>query len=355
MLPSDSPDEAAWDAAAALHDAALARLDAREIDEADRLARQAVDALDRAVGPDHPDAANARVTLARIAAARARYAESAALAREAVDALAPLAGEPVVDEIRLVGLEQLGEARTRLADYAGAEEALDAALALAVPRADLAAARVQNARGVAFKFAGRYDEAQAAYDDARARHERAGEALPATLLHNLAGLAWSRGDFAESERYAREAVARRSAEGDDDLALGQDLVGLADALAGLGRLDEAEATYRDALARYRVIDPEHPEVAYALHNLGDALADAGRAGEAERCYHDAIALKLRVLGPAHPEVAATRANLATLLGSVGREPEARALAEESAAIARALPAGHPIRVGCEAVAARWRR
>ncbi|HEY2512100.1 MAG TPA: tetratricopeptide repeat protein, partial [Polyangiaceae bacterium] len=115
---------------------------------------------------------------------------------------------------------------------------------------------------------------------------------------------------------------------------------------------EAEALYREGLETLRRHDPGHPEVGYALHNLADALAEAGRAAEAESMYLEAIAHKGGAMGEDHHEVAASRANLAALLASCGRRDEAYLLAQGAAARTEHLPSSHPVRVGCEAVAAR---
>ncbi len=345
-------DEAAWDAAAALHEAALAHLEQGELDAAERLAREAVGALDRAVGPAHPDAANARCTLALIATIRAQYARAATLAREAIDALRAQPVEPVVDAVRRVAFTRLAEADLRLGAYAEAEEAIDAALALARVGSEdpMELAQIQDTRGVLLKSGGRYDEARAAYEEARRAYEAAGLHEPATLLHNLAGLACACDEFVEAEGLARRAIAARG-EDDEPLALAQDIAGLGDALAGQGRATEAEASYRDAIARMRAIAPEHPEIGYALHNLADLLSEVGRDQDAVAAYREAIAHKARALGERHHEVAASEANLAALLAPRDAAA-ARALAVRAAASVASLPPSHPVRVGCESLTTR---
>jgi tetratricopeptide (TPR) repeat protein len=350
-------DEAAWSAAAAQHDAALDLIDEGKLAEAEHLARSAADALARSVGREHPDTANAWCTLSRIASYRGRFADAATHAHQAIAALVAVSANPIVDAIRLSALHHLGTACTSLGRFAEAEEVLASALALATRETHEdagAAAEIQNARGILFKFLGRHDEAQIAYDDALRRFEEAQSAPPAALLHNVAGLACARGDFAAAEALARRAIDRRREAEGECFGLAQDVAGLADALASQGRLQEAEALYRNALARLHALAPAHPEVAYLLHNLGDALVDAGRPADAEACYREAIAHKERALGVDHPEVAASQANLAALLSTQGRHGEARALAENAVAITAHLTAAHPIRAGCEAIAARLR-
>lgn len=131
-----------------------------------------------------------------------------------------------------------------------------------------------------------------------------------------------------------------------------DLCGLGDALAGQDRYVEAEAAYREAVAGFLASErPEHPEVAYCLHNLADTLTSQGRASEAEDAYRESIRRKERSLGARHYEVGASMNNLAALLFETGRRKEARECSRRALELVRdALPANHPVRLGCEALA-----
>jgi tetratricopeptide (TPR) repeat protein len=261
--------------------------------------------------------------------------------------------EDVVRPMRTATLGRLGAHLARSGDYRRAEsllrEALSEVQALA-PDDPVAHGSAWNDLGVCLRFAARFDEAEAAYAEAEACFARAGRPAPATLLHNLAGLACARGEPAVAERWARHAVEQRRSDGDDFL-LGTDLCGLGDALAGLGRPDEAEAAYRDGLARYTASGrADHPEVAWALHGLADALADRKRSDEAEATYRACLELKLRLYGLEHLETAATLSNLATLLAGMGRLAEASELSAQARAVARAvLPTDHPVRQGIDAL------
>ena len=121
-------------------------------------------------------------------------------------------------------------------------------------------------------------------------------------------------------------------------------------MSGVGRHREAAAAYREAIAAYESAGHgAHPEVACFLQNLGDTLADAGEDAEAEGCYREAIARKEACYGPTHPEVGAALASLAALLATRGGN-EAADLAQRAMQITATLDEGHPLRIGCEAVA-----
>jgi tetratricopeptide (TPR) repeat protein len=352
------PDDAAWERAAEEHERAVALLESGSVEEAEALAERAHAALVVAVGAEHPDAANALDTIASARAARGSLAQAIEGFRAAVAIFERWRGEEAVDPMRFGAAGRLARALTDAGDFAGARALLTALCAeaeAAYGDESLAVAECCNGLGINDKLAGHLDEAGRWYARAEGCYRAQELPLPPALLHNLAGLACARGEHVEAERHVRAALALRREEGDDgSRALGTDLAGLGDALAGQGRFGEAEAAYREALSHYRAHGhASDPEVAYALHNLGDTLAELGRGDDAERAYLEAIERKRVTFGEAHHELAASHANLATLYRDLGRTAAARAHGERAAAIARgALDADHPVRVGCEEVLRR---
>lgn len=97
--------------------------------------------------------------------------------------------------------------------------------------------------------------------------------------HNLARLLARAGRLDEAETEYRIALETARA----DPIYPSMLIGLADAVRGLGRLDEAIALLREATAK-------DPGSALGWQRLGDALAQAGRAEEAESAVRRALAL-----------------------------------------------------------------
>jgi tetratricopeptide (TPR) repeat protein len=351
VILSAEPDELAWEQAAAEHERAVELVAAGELETAEPVALAAAEALARLVGDDHPDYANALTTVALIAEKLGRLREAIEIGRRALAILERFRDEPIVDPLRALASTQLGYQLALAGNHAESEQLSREAVALNTGLHPFEAEAWINL-GVALRLAGHHERAAAAYQRAVELYASAGEPIPPALHHNLAGLAFARGDHAQAEAHAREAIAARErARHDDPFALGQDLCGLGDALAGLGRFTEAEQAYRESLACYeRVGRTEHVEVAFALHNLADVLADQGRADEAEPCYERSLALKQQLLGAEHHELAASLSNLAVLLADSGRLAQARERSARAVAIVQALDEHHPVRVGVEACA-----
>lgn len=338
------PDEQAWEAAAALLDAAGEALAAERLGEAEALSRRALAELTVAVGADHPDAGNACATLAEVLLLQGRFEEALPLLDRAVQSCLPWVGEAAADPIRWRALGLRADALTRLADYSEARAVLDGLLAELDPRSPEATV-ARGSLGVLLRFQGQWTEAEAQYLQVLAATP---EGERCVVLHNLAGLAAARGDFAASERWARQALATHRDRRTRRYAT--DLAGLADALAGQGRSASAAANYRRAIDLLVAINPNDPEIAYARHNLGDALAAAGEHREAEAAYQDALARKRVMFGERHPEIAGTLNNLAALHADQGRMAEARSRSAEAVAAVQDLALDHPIRVGVLAFA-----
>ena len=98
-------------------------------------------------------------------------------------------------------------------------------------------------------------------------------------LYVLADVAARRGDEAESERFAAEALAAPPSDDDgsvEDVLLGPQVI-IARELHELGRIDWAVAEYREAA---KTDDPLDGRAAVAAWRLTDLLYDAGRYAEA---------------------------------------------------------------------------
>jgi tetratricopeptide (TPR) repeat protein len=344
-------DELAWEQAASEHEIAAELVASGNLDAAEPAAMAAAQALLDIVGDEHPDYASALLTVGLVAEQRGRLREAIELGERALAILDRYRDEPIVDPIRAAASTQLAFRLALAGRYAEAERLSRDALAL-TPSVHPLEANAWINLGVSLRLAGRHDDAEAAYSRAAALHEHAGEPIPIGLHHNLAGLAFARGDHALAEAHARAALAARDDSNDEDtFGRGQDLCGLGDALAGQARLSEAEQAYREGLDCYeRAGRAEHVEVAFALHNLADVLAEQERVSEAENCYQRTLALKRERLGPAHHEVAASLSNLAVLYAHSDRLAQAHVLSAQAVAIVQSLDEQHPVRVGVEACA-----
>ncbi|HXI12478.1 MAG TPA: tetratricopeptide repeat protein [Thermoanaerobaculia bacterium] len=217
-----------------------------------------------------------------------------------------------------------------------------------------------NQFGMAGKYAGELDSAEASYQRALAiLGRRPGYELQlADLYHNLGGLEHARRRFAAGEPYARRAVAIRTRVlGPDHVTTAGDLAALAALLEGQRKFDEAEHLYTSVLATFeRAYGPVHYEVAINCNNLAALYQAKGRFELAEPLYLRALAIKERLLGARHPDVAMTLNNLAVFYKSQKRYTEAASLYERALKIFEgALGPTHPNVATCRANYAQLRK
>jgi len=246
--------------------------------------------------------------------------------------------------------------------YGVAEHLFQRAASLAGGSAAERAARL-NELGVMFKATGRYDDAQALYEEAWRILSSAGlldaERL-AGLYHNLGGLEHARRRYQLGETLARAGLAiRRGFAAADDPALAEDMAALAAILEGCGEHAEAEALYCEALrilgARSR--RPDHAySTAVVLNNLGTMRFRGARLEEAEELLGQALRAKRRLFRRGHPEIAITLTNLARVYERTGRAVEAAAASEEALGFfMRAFGPDHPQTLVCRQTFERFTR
>jgi tetratricopeptide (TPR) repeat protein len=200
------------------------------------------------------------------------------------------------------------------------------------------AAEAYNRLGVACKFAGLFDDAEAAYALALPVAEQIADEdseLLAALLHNLGGLAHSRGLPNEAEPLARRGLAIRETSCPDPRGIAADEAALAAILEALERWDEAERSYRRALSIWSELGDDY-EIAMTLNGLAATVRFGGRPEEAEPMFREALAIIEADRGATHPDTATIRNNLAMLLNATGRAVDALPLLEQAAADLEAL-------------------
>ncbi len=130
----------------------------------------------------------------------------------------------------------------------------------------------------------------------------------------------AKGDFAQAERLAREALAAATAgfgAADPNVAASHSALGSArlrrNDLAG------AEASFREALAIYeKQLGAGHEFVGAILNNLGLVVERQGDFANAELLLRRALAIKEKAAGRDNPDTAVTLANLARVLDRQGR-------------------------------------
>ena len=152
------------------------------------------------------------------------------------------------------------------------------------------------------------------------------------------------GEYAEAERYSRQAVAATvAAFGSDSPNILPVLGNLVQVLTKLGRYPEADPLARRALTiAEQGLGPEHPDTAAALNGLATVYATVGRYGDAEAMFRRAISILENTLGPETLDIATSANGLAQLLHSRGFYAEAEPLFRRATAIAgRFLGPAHP--------------
>ncbi|MGE5675717.1 MAG: diguanylate cyclase [Mycobacterium leprae] len=121
------------------------------------------------------------------------------------------------------------------------------------------------------------------------RECEAGEALLGGLLTRQGLMAMRLGSYAEAETLTREGVAiarRLSVKADLPFALDS----LADACAGVGKLDESIQLYRESLNLLQRNGGHTYEKARALNNLGLVMSQQGKNAEAREMYAEGLAM-----------------------------------------------------------------
>ena len=266
--------------------------------------------LDRLLGPEHPDALNARNSLAAAYQAAGRPSDAI-----------PLFEQTLVVRERLLGPEHPDTLTT------------------------------QNNLAAAYQDAGRAGEARLMFELTLAAKERLfGSNHPSTLN--------SRGNLAAAYRdvgRAAEAIAlfEQTLEGREAI-LGANhpdtvnsRVNLAAAYREAGRVGDAIPLVEQILAaRERQLGSNHPSTLNSRINLAAAYREAGRVREAIPLVEQTLATCERQLGDDHPRTMSARNNLANAYRDVGRADEAIPLHEQTlAACQRQLGDDHPRTIG----------
>ncbi len=335
-------------------DEALAAVDAGDPVAALDLVRQGLAVL-AAAGLRGLDEAALRLALAEIEESLGEFPASEAAARAAVDLLGDSCPPEEDDEEDWLSLWcQAQERLAGLERIAGQFDAAAARLRLVLDRASAVFGEASqpvlsaaNALGVLGKYSGDFDGAEAAYLRAMAALDLMPEPDPlarAALLHNLGGLAHSRGDAAGGIPGAELGTSIRiSVLGEHHPDVGGDLNALGALYQLAGRYADAGDAYRRALAIFEsAFGPEHFEVAMTCANLAVLYSDQADFTQAEAAGRRSLLIMVRVLGPTDAEVGLTLLNLAAAVKEQGRPAEAAELTARAAAILIArLPAGHP--------------
>ncbi|MDJ0707924.1 MAG: tetratricopeptide repeat protein [Leptolyngbyaceae cyanobacterium MO_188.B28] len=185
-----------------------------------------------------------------------------------------------------------------------------------------------NDLAIAYKYWGRFDEAENLYQTAlveliQSHGEQHIEV--AAIYHNLAGLNHARRHHAEAEPYARKSYQLHvDLLGPQHAKTIADGAALGSILHGLKRWDEAILYFETAIAFFeQQFGPVHYEIAINLNNLAASLQAKGEFEQAKQAYCRALEIKEILLGVNHPDVAISLNNLASLLQQTNQLAKAK--------------------------------
>lgn len=278
-------------------------------EQAEPLARRALDEYSQLLGADSMEAARNMVRLADLLRERHKYAEAESLARRALAA----------------HRKNFGETSWEVAD-------------------------ALNITGVLCNLQGKPNEAEAAHREAvRIRRIVISPDSPertflALSLSNL-GNAIRESRPAEAEAYFREALAiRQRVWGKKHPRVASSMMQLGSAMLA-GRNDSAAAlalTTEAAAILRETLPAGHPDIARGLEQHGNVLRAAGQLAEAEAVLRETLTIRNKTHGPDSPEAAAAAVQLAKVLRLTSRQAEAEPLLRAAiAAYRQKLPADHP--------------
>lgn len=308
-----------------------------KFDDADALMRTALDGLRRLGGTGDAAVGVALADLALLRVDQARLDEAERFARDGLEAIrtqSPIPGTALAHATAALG--QVMEARGRYREaLAAAEDAVRLYSERGGTTAELTSALAQLAD--AHYYLGQYDTA----DRINARvleHSRTlyGHDHPrvADVLINLGASQFDRGRYKEAEAFYRPALAIVTGfHGADHFRTASAMTMLGRALVYQKALDEGVPLLARALAiQERVHGRVHPRVASALNDLGMAALQQGRLDEAEAHFTRMLAVYREVFDANHYLVGTATSNLASVQTEKKKYPEAERLYRQAIAI-----------------------
>jgi CHAT domain-containing protein len=290
---------------------------AGKYDDALKLAERVVEIREKALGPEHPDLAQALNSLGVLYFIKGEYEKA----------------EPLYRRALAIGEKALPPEHPSLANY------------------------FENLGNLYYYFKKEeFDKVEKFQQRALdIRKKSLGPEHPLVLfsLNNLAALYQLRGDYIKAEPLFRQVLTIA------EKFLGPEHPDVAKPLTNLAFLyyqlayyqvaspegqslyyEKAEPLYQRALAiNEKALGPEHPEVASSLFNLASLYTERGDYAKAEKLFQRALAIREKVLGPEHSDVAFALKGLAVLRVRKGDYLSAEPLYQRALAVMeKALPA-----------------
>ena len=310
----------------------------RQYDQGEKLIRESLALRRNLHGGDHLETAESLEALGHIQLRRAQLPGAARTLEEAVAMKKRLL--PPGDPRRAEGLFYLGAVRRMdgSLDVARAHllEALSLSRNASDPRIRRIAANAADELGnVGIKRAD-FAEAERWYRQALAMRRKDDPDAPATAdtQVRLGAVLTERGDPAAAEPYLRSALAALERHlGRDHEKVAPAANNLAHAYQMQSKFDDARPLFERALNIWRRIHGDkHPGVAKSLHNLGLVAHDQSRYADAERIFRELLAIEQKRLRPGHADLAFPINSLARLSHDQGRLAQAETWYREALSI-----------------------
>jgi serine/threonine protein kinase len=283
---------------------ALVRKGLGQLDDAEKLYRDALEGYEAAVGPEHLDTLTCKVNLADVCRATSRVDEAKSLLTEVLEAaLETLGGEhPIVAD----ALQRLGEIHFDRIENVQAETMLSRALAV---------------RRAAF-----------------------GDTHPQTMdtLHYVASVESRLGKLEEAAKHLGEVhVWRKKNLGDGHERTVACAINLGAVQLQLGQLDEAADAFEQALAQSSHAGDEDLQILGAIHNLAMVRWKQKRPEEAAALIKRADLGFQRASGSKQPDLIYFLGNAASFYIDQGRHAEAEQFIVEGLKVMKDYPVGDP--------------
>jgi tetratricopeptide (TPR) repeat protein len=231
---------------------------------AEQIGRAAVEAMEKVLGPEHPDALATVSELGWVLEGLGEYKEAEAMHRRALEGMEKVLGLEHLDT--LASVSGLGSVIERLGKYKEAEamhrRALQGREKVLGPEHELTLISVGKL-GFVLQELGKYKEVEAMHRRAlKGREKVRGPEHPDTLTSkaNLALLFWEQGRWKEAEKLDMQVLEIRK----------------------------------------RVLGQEHPQTLLGMNNLSITWKSLGRNSEALALMDECVQLQERTLGSNHP-------------------------------------------------------
>ncbi len=304
------------------------------LEEAEAVARRALETVSPVMGADHPNALDAELVLASILTYRGQNAEAIPLMEHTITAHEQRFGPE--HTVVASDLFTLANAQLALGRYDDAERSIRRGLDIMARRPErgtLVELMLTNTYATVLRLRGRSNEATAALQRMLTLSEKQLGREHPVVLNAYSGLALSlskEGRYAEAERIMRANVSIRTlSQGGDHPATLVDTASLAGILCQQGGYVKAETLIRPALEKSAAIWPRDNMYVLSMQlTLGRCLKGQERYAEAEAVLLPAYASARSVLGPDHERTARLRKELETVFTATGRPDRIRSLDED---------------------------